>query len=120
MPETISEEDLKHKQSLLGEKELIIIKFTATWCGPCKVIQPHCLKFLANKPNSIQYYEIDIDESLELYMKLKKMKMVNGIPALLAYKGGIKEYWYIPDEVHLGSDKKGLVQFFDKCIKYVS
>ena len=53
-------------------------------------------------------------------MRLKKMKMVNGIPALLAYKGGTKEHWFIPDYVHLGSDKKGLAQFFDNCIKYVS
>jgi hypothetical protein len=53
-------------------------------------------------------------------MRLKRMKMVNGIPALLAYKGGAKEHWFIPDEIHLGSDKKGLVQFFDNCLKYVS
>jgi thiol-disulfide isomerase/thioredoxin len=119
MPETISEEDLKHKQSLLGEKELIIIKFTATWCGPCKVIQPHCLKFLANKPNSIQYYEIDIDESLELYMKLKKMKMVNGIPALIVFIGGKKDHWFVPDIIHSGSNVHQLEQFFLKCLKYV-
>ena len=120
MPETVSEEDLKKKQSLLGEKELIVIKFTATWCGPCKVIKDCCNKFIAIKPNSIQYYEINIDESIDLYMRLKRMKMVNGIPALLAYKGGTKEHWFIPDEVHLGSDKKGLLQFFDNCLKYVS
>ena len=119
MPQTISEEDLKHKQSLLGEKELIIIKFTATWCGPCKAIQPHCLKFLANKPNSIQYYEIDIDESIELYMKLKKMKMVNGIPALIVFTSGIKDHWFVPDIIHSGSNAHQLEQFFLKCLKHV-
>ena len=119
MVETISEQDLRTKQALLGEKELIIIKFTATWCGPCKVIQPCCAKFLATKPNSIQYYEIDIDESLELYMKLKKMKMVNGIPAIIAFKGGIKEHWFIPDEIHIGANVSQLEQFFMKCLKYV-
>ena len=119
MPETVSEEDLKKKQSLLGDKELIVIKFTATWCGPCKVIKDCCNKFLAIKPNSIQYYEIDIDESLELYMKLKKMKMVNGIPALIVFKGGIKEHWFIPDDIHVGSNVPQLEQFFMKCLKYV-
>ena len=119
MPQTITEEDLKNKQSLLGEKELIIIKFTATWCGPCKVIQPYCQKFLANKPNSIQYYEIDIDDSLELYMKLKKMKMVNGIPAIIVFTGGIKEHWFVPDMIHVGSNVQQLEQFFTKCLQYV-
>ena len=123
MPETVitvSEEELRHKQSLLGEKELIIIKFTATWCGPCKVIKECCKKFIAVKPASIQYYEIDIDESLELYMKLKKMKMVNVIPAIIVFKSGIKDHWYIPDDTHVGSNIPQLEQFFIKCLKYVS
>jgi thiol-disulfide isomerase/thioredoxin len=120
MSETLNEGTLKTKCEALKHKELIVIKFTADWCGPCKTIKSMCLDFEKNKPSSIQYYEINIDESIELYMKLKKMKMVNGIPALLAYKGGTKEHWYIPDDVHLGSDKKGLALFFNNCIMYVS
>jgi thioredoxin 1 len=120
MSETLNEETLKKKCEALEKNEMIVIKFTAGWCGPCKLIQAMCLEFDKIKPSTIKYYEIDIDESIDLYMKLKKMKMVNGIPALLAYKGGTKEYWYIPDEVHLGSDKKGLAVFFNNCIKYVS
>jgi hypothetical protein len=115
----IGEQELKHKLSLLKEKELIIIKFTATWCGPCKVIKPLCNQFLEKKPNSIQYYEIDVDESIELYMKLKKMKMLNGIPAIIAYKGGMKEHWFIPDDTHIGANVKQLEEFFIKCLKYV-
>ena len=120
MSETLNEGTLKTKCEALENKELIIIKFTADWCGPCKLIKDTCNEFVKHKPASIQYYEINIDESIELYMKLKKMKMVNGIPALLAFKGGTKEHWYIPDEFHLGSDKKGLTLFFNNCIKYVS
>jgi thiol-disulfide isomerase/thioredoxin len=120
MGESLNETTLKLKSEALEKNEMIVIKFTADWCGPCKNIKDLCIQFEKTKPSSIQYYEINIDESLELYMKLKKMKMVNGIPALLAYKGGTKEYWYIPDEVHLGSDKKGLLQFFDTCVRYVS
>jgi hypothetical protein len=53
-------------------------------------------------------------------MKLKKMKMVNGIPALIVFKGGIKEHWFIPDDIHVGSNVPQLEQFFMKCLKYVS
>ncbi len=120
MSETLDGDTLKLKCEALENNELVVIKFTADWCGPCKLIKDMCIQFEKTKPASIKYYEINIEESLELYMKLKKMKMVNGIPALLAYKGGTKEYWYIPDEVHLGSDKKGLAVFFNKCIRYVS
>ena len=51
---------------------------------------------------------------------MKKMKMLNGIPALFAYKSGIKDHWFIPDDSQLGSDKKNVLLFFDRCLKYVS
>ena len=120
MSETLNEGTLKIKCEALEKNELIIIKFTADWCGPCKTIKSMCLDFEKNKPSSIQYYEINIDESIDLYMKLKKMRMVNGIPALIAYKNGSKEHWYVPDAFHIGSDKKGLNVFFANCIKHVS
>ncbi len=116
----LNEDILILKCNALEDNELIVIKFTADWCGPCKLIKDMCNDFVKQKPDTIQYYEIDIDESIDLYMKLKKMKMVNGIPALLAYKGGTKEHWFIPDEYHIGSDKKGLSQFFEKCVAHVS
>jgi thiol-disulfide isomerase/thioredoxin len=119
MSEIISEDVLRTKVSKLENKELIILKFTAQWCGPCKKIKDRCSKFEQLKPTSIQYYEIDIDDSLELYMKMKKMKMLNGIPALFAYTNSAKDHWYIPDMCHLGSDQAGLDLFFNKCLKYV-
>ena len=120
MSEIISEEVLKAKVFKLQAKELIILKFTAQWCGPCKKIGSICSNFEQSKPGSIQYYEIDIDDSIELYMKLKKMKMINGIPALLAYTNVTKEHWYVPDKCHLGSDQAGVEFFFNECLKYVA
>lgn len=120
MSEIINEEVLKKKVSKLEDKELIILKFTADWCDPCKKIKDICLDFQKAKPSSIQYYEIDIDESIDLYMKMKKMKMINGIPALLAYTNSEKDHWFIPDICHLGSDNAGAKHFFNECLKHVS
>lgn len=120
MGESLNETTLKLKCEALEKNEMIVIKFTADWCGPCKNIKDLCIQFEKTKPSSIQYYEINIDESLELYMKLKKMKMVNGIPALLAYTNTEKDHWYIPDMSHLGSEQTGVEHFFNECIKYVA
>lgn len=117
--EVLNETLLRNKIAQLNDKELIIIKLTADWCGPCKSIKDICKQFEDSKPSSIQYYEIDIDESIDLYMKFKKTKMINGIPALLAYTNEDKEHWYIPEMCHLGSEKTGLVNFFKDCLKYV-
>jgi thiol-disulfide isomerase/thioredoxin len=104
----------------INDKEIIIIRFTADWCGPCKKIDPIIQEFLKTKHNNINFYTIDVDESLDLYMKFKKYKMLNGIPALLAYKKNVeRDFWYIPDDSHLGGDVNGLNNFFSRCNNHV-
>lgn len=103
----------------LVDNQLIIVKFTAEWCGPCQGIKSLVKEQVKLLPDSVQFYEIDIDESLELYMKLKQKKMVNGIPAILAYKSlEDKEYWYVPDDSVLGANKNNVTDFFTRCIQY--
>lgn len=107
-------------QSSLKEKEMIIIKFTADWCVPCKGIKPIVDEYLQKLPQSIKYIEIDVDESIELYSFLKTKKMLNGIPAILAFYPGSKDTAYIPDDSVLGGNKNEVANFFERCIKYVS
>lgn len=107
-------------QSLLAIKEIIIIKFTASWCPPCKGIKPIVDDYLKKLPKAINYIEIDVDESIELYSFLKTKKMLNGIPAILAYCPGIKDTPYVPDDSVLGGNKNEVANFFERCINYVS
>ncbi|AET72863.1 hypothetical protein PGAG_00409 [Phaeocystis globosa virus 12T] len=120
MDDMMSEQDLFKLQNELGEKEILVIKFTADWCGPCQGIKSLVEELVATLPASIKYQEIDIDESIELYAKLKSKRMVNGIPAILAYKGGKKDIWYTPDDSVLGGDKAQIKAFFDRCVVYGS
>ena len=105
----------------INSKQLIIIKFTATWCAPCKKIKPLCDHYIQKLPSNIIFFEIDVDESMDLYGKLKKYKMVNGIPALLAYtsKNKNSDMWYIPEFSQVGSDSNNVNNFFQNCINYV-
>jgi hypothetical protein len=68
----------------------------------------------------VKFYEIDVDESIDLYIKLKKFKMLNGIPAFLAYTDGAKDNWFVPEFSQLGSDEKNVKLFFTSCINYVN
>tara|TARA_B100001094_G_C18060965_1_gene735039 strand:- start:214 stop:567 length:354 start_codon:yes stop_codon:yes gene_type:complete len=116
----VNTEELCEMQQLLQSKTLIIIKFTANWCGPCKNIKPITQEYIKKLPSSIKYIEIDIDESLDLYVFLKNKKMVNGIPAILAYYPGEKDNFYIPDDSCLGGNINNVKQFFERCLNYVS
>jgi len=97
---------------------LLIIKFGADWCGPCKKIAPTYKKFINVSTENILFADIDVDENLDLYMALKKHKMVQGIPVFLAFYGNTdRDKWYIPDDSVIGADEKAVNDFFQRCQK---
>lgn len=111
--------NLKTKEQfkfLLSENPgVIIIKFEASWCEPCKIIKDDVKTYFSKMPSNVQCVIVDVDESIEIYGFLKTKKMVKGIPALLAYYEG--NYNYIPDEFVSGTDKNELKMFFDTCLE---
>lgn len=92
---------------------LIIIKFGASWCGPCKKIKPVLDGFFLSSPDNVLCCDIDVDECFDVYSYLKSKKMVNGIPAILCYKKN--NVSYIPDDSITGSDPGELDKFFKRC-----
>ena len=92
---------------------LILVKFSADWCKPCKQIKPVVDAFFLSSPSNVLCAEIDIDTSFDLYAFLKSKKMVNGIPAILCYKKGNQSY--IPDDSVTGADPTQLDLFFKRC-----
>ena len=81
-------------------ERIIVIKFSAEWCVPCKKIKPIWTKWLETVPLNIICIEVDIDESLDLCMSFKNKKIINGIPAILAFYGDVKrDSWFLPDDI---------------------
>lgn len=117
----LTSDDLQRHQSELKKGEIIILRFTADWCQPCKSINPLCEKMEKEfeSIDNIKYYEIDIDESIDLYIKLKRYKMVSSIPALLMWKNGERENWYVPDLCVNTSNLTEVQLFFENCKKLV-
>jgi thioredoxin-like negative regulator of GroEL len=92
---------------------LIIIKFGAEWCGPCKLIQKEVDQFFVSSPPEVICCEIDVDKCFDVYAYLKSKKMINGIPAILCWKKGNETF--IPDDSVTGADLKALHNFFIRC-----
>jgi len=115
----ITELNVAQLQKLQSEMttQLLIIKFGAEWCGPCKKIAPAFHTFIKNAPSNILFADIDVDDNIDLYMTLKKHKMVTGIPVFFAYHGqSTREKWYIPDDSIIGADDKQVADFFTRCV----
>lgn len=97
---------------------LVIIKFGATWCGPCKKIKHVVDGFFATSPDNVICADVDVDESFDLYGFFKSKKMVNGIPVMLCYIKGNETF--IPDDSITGIDPGALDAFFKRCGGYLA
>ena len=90
----------------------VVIKFGATWCGPCKRIESHVDAWIASFDESIKSVIVDIDESFDLFAAFKSRRQVNGIPAILCFKKG--NLSYIPDFSVNTSDLEAVNIFFKR------
>lgn len=111
--------DKEHFLSCLKENPgVIIIKFSATWCRPCKVLQPYAENKFIECPDNIICCELDVDENVDLYSFFKKNRQVNGVPSLLAFfKGNVSPF---ANESVSGLNYEAIDYFFAKCIDFGS
>jgi thiol-disulfide isomerase/thioredoxin len=106
-------------QLLKENKGLIILKFGAEWCGPCKRIEGLVNEWYSKMPQeTVQCGLIDVDENIELYGFLKSKKRINGIPAIFCYVKGNDHY--IPDDMAVGADPNEINGFFQRSLKALS
>lgn len=101
--------------SILNENEgIVLIKFGATWCKPCKEIAPFVKEMVSKLPKTFTVYDLDINDNFEVFAFLKSKKMVSGIPTVLAYYRENKTF--ASNQCVSGIDEKEYKQFFVNCI----
>ncbi|KAK1363521.1 Thioredoxin domain-containing protein [Heracleum sosnowskyi] len=72
-----------------NSNKLIVVDFTASWCGPCRVMAPY-LAELAKKLPSVTFLKVDVDElqsvaadwaveAMPTFMFLKEGKIVDKV-----------------------------------------
>ncbi|KAK1301059.1 Thioredoxin H2-1 [Acorus calamus] len=75
----------EHWETNQNSTKLMVIHFTASWCGPCRFIEP-VIKEFAIKFTDITFAKIDIDE---LQSVAKEWK-VEAVPTFVFVKKGIE------------------------------
>ncbi len=61
----------------------VLVDFSASWCGPCQMLEP-VLEELASDRSNIKIISVDVDEHEELSRKYGVMS----VPTLVVYKDG--------------------------------
>jgi thioredoxin 1 len=73
----------KSNKHLINENMDFVLYFTATWCGPCKIISPEFDKISKeNKFKDIFFYKIDVDENDDLCEEYQ----INCMPTFVFFK----------------------------------
>jgi len=62
----------------------VLVDFTATWCGPCKMLEPILLQLAAEWAEKLKVVRLDVDDSPNLAMEYQVM----GVPTLMLFSGG--------------------------------
>ena len=61
-----------------------VVDFTATWCGPCKVLGPVVDKLATEFKDKVKVAKLDIDQNPDIAQAYGVM----GVPTLVFFKGG--------------------------------
>jgi thioredoxin 1 len=77
MEAIINESDFNEKERFLT------VKFWATWCGPCKLIEPS-IKKMEDEFGSVKFVSVDIDQVSSLVQKYR----IRSVPSILFLKNG--------------------------------
>jgi thioredoxin 1 len=60
-------------------------KFSASWCGPCKMLAP-IVNEIKKEITNVKFVDVDVDEQFELASKYG----VRGVPTVVIEKNGIE------------------------------
>ncbi|XP_025917320.1 thioredoxin isoform X1 [Apteryx rowi] len=80
----LNESEFEAELKSAGEK-LVVVDFSATWCGPCKMIKPF-FHSLCDKFADVVFIEIDVDDAQDVAAHCD----VKCMPTFQFYKNGKK------------------------------
>ena len=70
--------------ALLSNEKVVVVDFTATWCGPCRLISPLIDQLAEEYKGRAQVVKVDIDNNKPIFKKFG----LRSIPAVLMFKDG--------------------------------
>jgi len=72
----------KDLEEILNNEENVFVKFSTSWCGPCKILS-QTLKQIETDFNQVKFVEIDVDEAEDDFASTFQ---VMSVPKVMLFK----------------------------------
>lgn len=71
-------------EKIISKDILTVVDFSATWCGPCKMMEPVLEDASEKHKGEYYFYQVDVDSANHLAAKYQ----ISAVPTIIAFKGG--------------------------------
>jgi thioredoxin 1 len=69
---------------VLANKNLVMVDFSASWCGPCKAVDPLIDELAREYSGRVTFAKVNVEESNSIATRYG----VQGLPTILIFKEG--------------------------------
>ncbi len=75
---------LDQYKQFIADNKIVLVDFTATWCGPCKILAPSLHELETEIPEKFKLIKVDVDRD----RPVAEFMNIAAMPTLVLYKDG--------------------------------
>ena len=72
-------------QNVENTKGVVVVDFSASWCGPCKMLAPVFERVSNKLGEKAKFFKVDIDENGNIAQKYR----IAAVPTMIIFKDGV-------------------------------
>lgn len=107
MSDVILADDTNFDSEVMQAAGAVLVDFTATWCGPCKKLEPVISEIATNYDERLKVVKVDVDKAPGIAAKFG----VLSVPTLIFFRDGT-----VKDQVLGLVSKQALADRVDKVL----
>ena len=83
----IATSDETFEADVLKHDGVVLVDFWATWCGPCRTMEPFIEQLAKDHADKLKVCKLDVSDNKKITAKYG----IRGIPTLIVFKDGVKQ-----------------------------
>lgn len=94
-------------RDIVAENKIVVVQFSADWCGPCKVLSANMPAVEADYDGKVTFIKVNVDNEAVLSAE----HAIRGIPSVYIYQNGERGAKIMP-----GGDSSKVVEALEKVL----